>query len=87
MQCGYGLSRRKQVVKDKSKTEPHLRCDKGGIKRGLGEDVTRQRHMAGCQFEIRLHRTEYDKYSTWQVESAAQHAQHRRPNNVQKALI
>lgn len=100
MQCGYGLSRKK-LVKNKSKTDPQirrrdLRCDKGGIKRGEGVKRQSGTRMTGCQFEIRLHRTEY---STWQVkvynpdhnhppsESAAQHAQYRRPNNEQKALI
>jgi MULE transposase domain/FAR1 DNA-binding domain len=100
MCCGYGLSRKK-LVKDKSKTNPQirrrdLRCDKGGEKRGEGVKRQTGTRMTGCPFEIRLHRTEY---RTWQVkvynpnhnhppsESAAQHAQYRRPNNAQKALI
>jgi hypothetical protein len=100
MRCGYGLSQKKPV-KDKNKSDPQirrrdLRCDKGGVKRGEGVRRQTSTRMTGCQFEIRLCRTEY---RTWRVavynpnhnhplsESASQHAQYRRPSNAQKALI
>lgn len=96
---GYALSRA-SLKKDK-RTPPairrrDLRCSRGGTKRGEGVKRATGTRMTQCEFEVRIHRTEY---GTWQVRiyhpthnhepssNPSEHSQYRQPTAEEKTTI